>query len=110
MRFGKISSKITNNYSVNPENDCFIIDSNVFPGSSGSPVFISESEYNIMGSKIFGDRFIFMGMIKGYYKYNEENIGLGIVIKSNIIHKFICDNIGFNNDIISPEFKLINIS
>lgn len=90
----------------------FLIDASVFPGSSGSPVFIyNKGSYrDRKGNMILGaDRILFCGIISETYYKNEEGeikniriplqekaiirsrqiINLGIVIKSSLIKKFI---------------------
>lgn len=90
----------------------FLIDASVFPGSSGSPVFIyNKGGYRDRKGNMFlgTDRILFCGIISETYYMNQEGeikniriplqekaiirprqiINLGIVIKSSLIKKFI---------------------
>jgi hypothetical protein len=86
----------------------FLIDAAVFPGSSGSPVFIlNEGSYPLQGGIAIGSRLLFLGIAYAYY-YREGNrpvineipaeqeaadniqipINLGCVIKSSRLSEF----------------------
>ena len=70
----------------------FLIDAGVFPGSSGSPVFIyNQGMYSDGNSTTVGTRLVFLGMIKSSIQENtsKQYIGLGEVIKANAIFNFI---------------------
>lgn len=49
----------------------FLIDAQVFPGSSGSPVFIRENNFK-NGSLTLGERWYFVGVISKVFFRNEE--------------------------------------
>ncbi|MDL1890031.1 trypsin-like peptidase domain-containing protein [Nitrospirales bacterium NOB] len=84
----------------------FLIDASVFPGSSGSPVFILKSgSYNTRAGVVLGNRLAFLGIVSSvYYRraqgqiemadaptamvpvpVSEEMIDLGVVVKSSAL-------------------------
>ncbi len=86
----------------------FLIDAQVFPGSSGSPVFIREN--NLKGGNLtLGERYYFVGVISKVFFRNEKGqiievvaptstatnavtkqmIGLGLCEKASQIHEMI---------------------
>jgi hypothetical protein len=90
----------------------FLIDASVFPGSSGSPVFIYNKGIYIDRDNVLNignNRVYFAGILSGVYKINDKYeiksisipsnskskiiysqlINLGIVIKSSLIKEFI---------------------
>jgi V8-like Glu-specific endopeptidase len=103
----------------------FLIDASVFPGSSGSPVFL----YNVGmyskkdGSTVMGTRVYLLGIISGVFHENQQNeikiadvpttkiplsitkqmIDLGIVFKSNTIIETVDDFIKTKN--LEDKFK-----
>lgn len=77
----------------------FLIDSAIYPGSSGSPVVIYNSSYVENGTYIINPRLIFIGIncathLSGTFIRNEENDtiqvanNLGVCIKSSCILDF----------------------
>lgn len=104
IRTGLISSHPKYNYNGDP---VFIIDAQVFPGSSGSPVFIDLTFENMKnGQIVIGQRNIkLLGIVSATMVRNnqlqsintttklitEEVLGLGIVYKATAI-KEIIDN------------------
>ena len=72
----------------------FLIDAGVFPGSSGSPVFImNQGAYTTMGGLVVGNRLLFMGVLTEAFLRTEQNLppvflGLGKVIKSSCVREF----------------------
>lgn len=102
IRTGLISSHPKYDYNGNP---VFIIDAQVFPGSSGSPVFIDLTYENMKNGKIVvGERKIkLLGIVaQTMIRKNklqsinaatslgtEEILGLGIVYKSTAIKELI---------------------
>lgn|SRR3989344_1819434 len=86
----------------------FLIDAQVFPGSSGSPVFIKENNFK-QGSLTLGERWHFVGVISKVFCRNEQGqiietvaptntalsvvsrqmIGLGLCEKSSQINEMI---------------------
>ena len=88
----------------------FLIDASVFPGSSGSPVFIMNrgSYSRKSGGLVVGSRVLLLGLVSEVYTRNEEGawdfvdiptvvtpvirtqqmIGLGIVVKSSTVPSY----------------------
>lgn len=72
----------------------FLIDAGVYPGSSGSPVLIINSgSYSTSKGITIGSRLLFLGIISSTLQRTEENnnvyLGLGNVVKSSVLKKFI---------------------
>lgn len=72
----------------------FLIDAGVFPGSSGSPVFILNSgAYTTNQGIVVGNRIYFLGIISATIQRQEIGgqvyLGLGHVIKGRIIRNFV---------------------
>ncbi len=104
IRTGLIASNPKLNFNNRPE---FIIDAQVFPGSSGSPVYINYSFENLKngGDIVLSSRqnvkvlgIIAQTMIRnnqlqsvptGTINFTEEVLGLGIVFKSTVIKETI---------------------
>lgn len=108
VRKGLTATPISIDFNGEPK---FLIDASIFPGSSGSPVFICNfgSYPRKKGGLGVGDRFFFLGIVSdGYYlpknyklmKYNAPSndgnldkfpqmIDLGVVYKSKVIKEFI---------------------
>lgn len=90
VRKGITATPIWNDFKGKSE---FLIDAGVFPGSSGSPVFILNRGTFQDGDKIVvGDRLLFVGilygtMINNGIGGNNSYLDLGTVIKSNIFNK-----------------------
>ena len=104
IRTGTTATPPSVNYKGLPQ---FLIDASVFPGSSGSPVFIlNRGSYpNKKGGLIVGSRVLLLGLVSEVYTRNEEGmwdfadiptkvtpvvrtqqmINLGIVVKSSTI-------------------------
>lgn len=109
VRQGLIASHPKYDYNGAP---VFIIDAQVFPGSSGSPVYIDLSFENIKNGQIaFGQKYIkLLGIVSqtmirnnqlsavpvGMQIASQEVIGLGVVFKSTAI-KEIIDSMPINN-------------
>ncbi|EVT83464.1 S1 family peptidase [Vibrio parahaemolyticus] len=95
VRRGITSSPIWNDF--NGEH-CFIIDAGVFPGSSGSPVFIlNQGSFAASDGVVLGSRLLFIGIISETMLREEgvnSNVylGLGKVIKAQQLQLFI-DNL-----------------
>lgn len=90
---------------------CFIIDGQIYPGSSGSPVVLVQRRIQEVDGVIkqTADRIIFLGMIiegmrfhshlykkDGSFleeeeKFFEQPIGLGVVVKAQCIYNFLLD-------------------
>ena len=69
--------------------DAFLIDAGVYPGSSGSPVFVfNQGSYPTKTGIAIGNRLMFVGVISGTYKTDENGyINLGVVINSRAFYK-----------------------
>jgi S1-C subfamily serine protease len=72
----------------------FLIDAGVFPGSSGSPVFIlNQGAYPTPGGLVVGHRLLFMGVLTEAILRTEQDLppvflGLGKVIKASRLRDF----------------------
>jgi hypothetical protein len=72
----------------------FLIDAGVFPGSSGSPVFImNQGAYATRGGLVLGSRLLFMGVLTEAILRTERDLppvflGLGKVIKASRLRDF----------------------
>lgn len=108
IRRGFVASPLQIDYENNP---LFLIDASIFPGSSGSPVFLfNKGSYHPReGGVILGNRLYFLGIISsGYFNENimekklsklckvieykntyKQMINLGCVFKSNVILEII---------------------
>lgn len=66
IRTGTTASLLTIDFNGEPK---FLIDASVFPGSSGSPVFINDDSWysDRKGSYFKGPRTLFLGVISGVY-------------------------------------------
>lgn len=104
MRTGITATPIQIDFENRPT---FLIDANVYQGSSGSPVFIFDqgiySERN--GNSVVGTRLIFLGVISGNYHRTSETealetptativkfreaIGLGLVFKARCVDQCV---------------------
>lgn len=72
----------------------YLIDAGVYPGSSGSPVFIyNQGGYSSGGGFVVGTRIYFIGVISQTMLRKDEDgrafLGLGKVIKINAFETFI---------------------
>jgi hypothetical protein len=91
IRRGITSTPVWNDYHGRPT---FLIDAGVFPGSSGSPVFIlNQGAYATKDGLIVGSRILFLGMISQSMIRTDMGsqtfLGLGEVIKSSAIRDFV---------------------
>lgn len=85
IRQGITATPIWNNFDGRP---IFLIDGGVFPGSSGSPVFIyNRGSYSTKDGIVIGSRLLFIGVISETLLKNEDKskayLNLGCVINSN---------------------------
>lgn len=105
-RRGSTATPIALDYRGEP---AFLIDASVFPGSSGSPVFIiNQGTYRPRGLQgiAFGDRFILLGVLAAVHVrqvegsatpslpaaltiVTEETLDLGIVYKASAIEECV---------------------
>lgn len=89
MRQGITATPIWNNFKGE---EIFLIDAGVFPGSSGSPVFIyNQSSYPTKDGIVIGNRLLFVGIISETMirdeKDNKSYLDLGKVINSVTMFK-----------------------
>jgi V8-like Glu-specific endopeptidase len=94
VRRGITASPIWNDFKGE---SCFLIDAGVYPGSSGSPVFIyNQGSYGSDLGLAIGTRLLFIGVITDTMigkSSNQNNffLGLGKVVKSTLLRKFVND-------------------
>ncbi|MCA3906947.1 trypsin-like peptidase domain-containing protein [Vibrio vulnificus] len=92
VRKGITSTPVWNDFKGEK---CFLIDAGVFPGSSGSPVFIyNEGSYTTSQGIAIGSRLLFLGIISETIIRNDgvsSNVylGLGKVIKAQVLQNFV---------------------
>lgn len=92
IRRGITASPVWSDYEGVPS---FLIDAGVFPGSSGSPVFIlNQGSYATRGGIAIGSRLLFLGMITESFLRTESvdrsvYLGLGRVLKTTAIAEAI---------------------
>ena len=92
VRRGITATPIWNDFNDKKK---FLIDAGVYPGSSGSPVFIfNQGTYAVKDGIALGDRLLFIGVLsEASISTQEENnkcfLGLGSVIKTEILINFI---------------------
>lgn len=92
VRRGITATPIWNDFQGQPS---FLVDAGVFPGSSGSPVFLlNQGGYNNGGTFIVGTRIYFLGVLSESMIRIEKDapsvfLGLGKVIKSNVVLVFL---------------------
>lgn len=92
VRRGITATPIWNNFQGHPS---FLVDAGVFPGSSGSPVFLlNQGGYSNAGNFIVGTRIYFLGVLSESIIRVEKNspnvfLGLGKVIKSSVVVAFL---------------------
>lgn len=72
----------------------FLIDAGVFPGSSGSPVFIfNQGAYATKDGLTIGNRILFLGMIRQSMIREDFGtrtfLGIGVVLNSSALRDFI---------------------
>ena len=89
IRRGITATPIWNNFKGE---ESFLIDAGVFPGSSGSPVFIyNQGSYPIKDGIAIGNRLLFVGVISETMIRNEKEsknyLDLGKVINSEAMYK-----------------------
>lgn len=84
VRTGTTATSLNVNYAGLPQ---FLIDASVFPGSSGSPVFIlNRGSYSPKsGGLVAGNRIIFLGLVSEVYLRNEEGVWKFVDIPTRIV-------------------------
>jgi S1-C subfamily serine protease len=91
IRQGITATPAWNDYQGDP---AFLIDAGVFPGSSGSPVFImNQGSYASKTGITIGSRLLFMGILTESITRTERQLppvflGIGKVIKAQRIREF----------------------
>lgn len=92
IRRGITSTPVWNDFQGEPK---FLIDAGVFPGSSGSPVFIlNQGTYTTKHGLVVGTRVLFLGVLSETMvstKSTEVYLGLGKVVRSDVVKKFLAD-------------------
>ena len=90
IRRGITSTPVWNDFQGRP---IFLIDAGVFPGSSGSPVFIfNQGAYATKDGLAIGSRLLFLGIICQTMirkESDKEIFGLGQVLRSSALNNFI---------------------
>lgn len=75
----------------------FLIDTDVFPGSSGSPVFLlNQGAYVTPNGLSIGNRLLFLGVLSDAFVGESSSIagsflGLGKVVKSHVLRSFMAE-------------------
>lgn len=82
IRRGSTATPIWNRYLGDR---AFLVDASVFPGSSGSPVFLfNQGSYPANGGVIIGSRLLFVGIVaSSFVLEGTEYLDLGYVIRSD---------------------------
>jgi S1-C subfamily serine protease len=97
VRRGITATPAWNDFRGQPS---FLIDAGVFPGSSGSPVFImNQGAYATKTGLVVGSRLLFMGVLTEAFLRTEEKVppvflGLGRVIKAHRVRSFAEEVLG----------------
>lgn len=91
IRRGITSTPVWNDFEGQP---CFLIDAGVFPGSSGSPVFIlNQGSYATREGLTIGTRLLFLGVIAQTMTRVADGaqvyLGLGRVVRSDAVKAFL---------------------
>lgn len=93
VRRGITATPVWNDFNGKPT---FLIDAAVFPGSSGSPVFLfNQGSYPTENGIGLGTRLFFLGILTGSMISNttKELLGLGSVVKSSALFEQLLDKI-----------------
>ena len=90
IRRGITATPVWNDYEGEPR---FLIDAGVFPGSSGSPVFIlNQGAYPTRGALVVGNRVHFLGVVTDAMVRQETPghvfLGLGGVVNASAVRDF----------------------
>lgn len=91
VRRGITASPLWNDYEGR---GVFLIDAEVFPGSSGSPVFLfNEGAYSTKGGINIGNRLVLVGMVTRSLNdpATRQHIGLGEVLSAKVIRTYLND-------------------
>lgn len=105
VRQGITATPIWNNFKGE---EVFLVDAGVFPGSSGSPVFIyNRGTYPTKDGIAVGNRLMFVGVLAQTMLTSNENkvkdyLNLGIVINSKVMSRSVMQHI---NNLKSRESK-----
>lgn len=93
IRRGITATPVWNDFEGHPG---FLIDAGVFPGSSGSPVFIlNQGSYATRESLVVGSRLLFLGIITDTVVRTSSDgnvfLGLGKVTRSTALGTFLAE-------------------
>jgi hypothetical protein len=103
IRRGITSTPVWNDFQGAPY---FLIDGGVFPGSSGSPVFIfNQGAYSAKQGLVVGTRILFLGVLSETIvraNSSEVYLGLGKVVRSDVVKDFLTK---VALKLISPTFS-----
>lgn len=102
IRRGITSTPVWNDFQGTPT---FLIDAGVFPGSSGSPVFVlNQGAYATKEGLSIGSRVLFLGVIRESMvrlsQAQETYLGLGRVVRSTELASYV-------ESVVTPHFKSI---
>lgn len=90
IRRGITSTPVWNDFQGTPH---FLIDAGVFPGSSGSPVFIlNQGAYTTKNGLTVGTRIFFLGVLSESMIRSTSTdvyLGLGKVVRSDVVRDFL---------------------
>lgn len=94
IRRGITATPVWNQFQGEP---FFLIDAGVFPGSSGSPVFIlNQGAYGTGGGLVVGHRLLFLGVVCSSMmrpstplSAPDMFLGLGKVVRSDVVRDFL---------------------
>lgn len=96
IRRGITATPVWNDFQGRPS---FLIDAGVFPGSSGSPVFIlNQGAYSTTGSLVVGSRLLFLGIVTDTFLDSSGGqrtfLGLGRVTRSTALKSYLDEVVG----------------
>lgn len=91
IRKGITATPVWNDFRGQPS---FLVDAGVFPGSSGSPVFIlNQGTYFTPEGVTVGSRLLFLGVLTETMVRSEQTgaayLGLGRVVRSDAVQAFL---------------------
>lgn len=92
VRRGITATPPWNDFQGHPS---FLIDAGVFPGSSGSPVFLfNQGGYGTQGGFVIGGRLLFLGVLSESIVRQQQGVpniflGIGKVLKSQRLLQFL---------------------
>ncbi|UXN07522.1 trypsin-like peptidase domain-containing protein [Bartonella sp. HY761] len=87
IRTGTSASVLSKDFNGKPH---FLIDASVFPGSSGSPVFIANANsYVSRDGLVVGSRLLFLGVIAKVYQRVDAGDIIVVPAPTSVVHKAI---------------------